>query len=63
MITVEKALKSNKVKNATESGAGAKMSTKTKVLIGLGIAGAVWLGFRLFKGNKNESAKAYTPTQ
>lgn len=63
MITVEKALKSNKVKNATETGASAKMSTKTKVLIGLGIAGTLWLGFKLFKGNKNESAKTYTPGQ
>ena len=63
MITVEKALKGSKTKNATETGASAKMSTKTKVLIGLGIAGAVWLGFRLFKGNKNGPSKVYIPNQ
>jgi hypothetical protein len=64
MITVEKALKSSKTKNATETGASAKMSTKKKLLIGAGIIAAVWLGFKLFKGNRNNvTAKIHIPNQ
>lgn len=63
MITVEKALKSGKTKNATETGASAKTSTKKKLLyVGAGIV-VVYLGFKLFKGNKNGPAKTYIPNQ
>lgn len=63
MITVEKALKGSKNKNATETGSSTKMSTKKKLLIGAIGIGVVWLGFKLFKGNKNEPAKVYIPNQ
>lgn len=62
MITVEKALKSNKTKNATETGVNPKWSTKKKVFaLIIGGVGALLL-FKLFKGNKNDgSAKVYIP--
>lgn len=61
MITVEKALKSNKVKNATEAGT-VKKSNKKKLLIYLGITAlAIFVGSRLLKGNKDGAEKVYTP--
>jgi hypothetical protein len=61
MITVEKALKSKKVKNATETGIGTQSTMKKKLLIGAVILGAGFLLFRMFKGNKNGPEKVYTP--
>lgn len=56
MITVEKALKDNKVKNATESGK-TKPNMK-KLLWGAAIVVAVYVGYKMFY-KKDE--KVYTP--
>ena len=57
MITVEKALKDNKVKNATESSEKQKPNLK-KLLWGAGIVAAIYIGYKLFY---KKSEKVYTP--
>jgi hypothetical protein len=62
MITVEKAIKSNKLKNATEAGSQAKKSNKKKLLIYLGIGAlALYVGSRILKGNKDGTEKISAP--
>jgi len=61
MITVEKAVKSNKVKNATESGAVTKKSSKKKLLFIAGGLLAVYIGWRLFKGKNDGATEIHSP--
>lgn len=63
MITVEKAIKSNKVKNATETGVSAKNNTKKYLLWGSVLLVGAYFGFKLLKGNKSEPSKIYTSNQ
>jgi len=58
MITVEKAIKDNKVKNATESSEKPKSNLKNKLLWGAGIVAAIYIGYKLFY---KKSEKVYTP--
>jgi len=57
MLTVEKAIKDSKTKNAVSGKASeeAKKATRKKLLIGVGIIGAAYLGYRLLKMNKKNA--------
>lgn len=59
MITVEKAIRDNKVKNATESSEKPKSNLK-KLAWGAGIVAAIYIGYKLFY---KKSEKVYTPNQ
>ena len=63
MITVEKAIKDNKTKTATGSTGSTKNNTKKYLVWGLGLAIVGYLGFKMLKGNKNDSSKIYTSNQ
>ena len=56
MITVEKAIKDNRTKNAIGSNdPEAKKSRNKKILIGVAVVGAAYFGYRLFKMSKGNA--------
>jgi len=55
MITVEKAIKDDRTKRAVEANPEQKKSNRKKILIGIAVVGAAYLGYRLFKMKKGNA--------